>query len=110
MKPQPSSAKSKDKFDMTHPKCDCGGRGESETFPGSLRFNFRTHNQLFPEGDTKNVQYALDHLGSWVNYPVHTQRETVLTDSVTCGHELLADDHTCLHDSDLCVTQIWELY
>ena len=73
MKPPTPRAKSKDKFEITHPKRYCGGPRELETFLGTLRSNFRTHNHLFPGGDTDKVQYALDHLGSWVNHRDHTQ-------------------------------------
>ena len=110
MKPPPSSARSKDKFEITHPKHYYEGPGELETFLGTLRSNFRTHNHLFPGVDTDKVQYALNHLRSWVNHPDHTQRKTSMTDPVTWGHDLLADDHTCLHDYDLFVTEIRKQY
>jgi len=106
MKPPPSSARSKDKFEITHPKRYCCGPGKLETFLGTHRSNFRTHNDLFPGGDTDKVQYTFNHLRSWVNHPDHTQRKTSMTDPVTWGHDLLADDHTCLHDYDLFVTEI----
>jgi hypothetical protein len=110
MKPPTPRTKSKDKFEITHPKRYCGGPRELETVLSTLRSNFRTHNHLFPGGDTNKVQYALDHLGSWVNHPDHTQRKTSMTDPVTWGHDLLADDHTCLHDYDLFVTEIRKQY
>jgi hypothetical protein len=73
MKPKdPESPNPKDKFKVTHPKRYCGVARELETFLGSLRSNFRTHSHLFLGGDTDKVQYALDHLGSWVNHPDHT--------------------------------------
>jgi hypothetical protein len=110
MKPPTSRAKSKDKFEITHPKRFCGGPRELETFLGTLRSNFRTHNHLFPGGDTDKVQYALDHLGSWVNHPDHTQRKKNMTDIVSWGHDLLAYDHTWLYDYDLFVTEIRKHY
>jgi len=107
MKPKdPESPNPKDKFKVTHPKRYCGGARELETFLGSLRSNFRTHNHLFLGGDTDKVQYALDHLGSWVNHPDHTLQILNMTDPVTLGHDLLADDHPCLHDLDLFITKI----
>jgi len=108
MKPPPSSAKSKETFEITHPKRNCGGRSTFETFLGTRCSNFQTHNRLFPGEDTDKGQYALDHLGRWVNHPDHTQRMTKITDLVTWGHKLLADDHTCLHDYDLSGMEIWK--
>jgi hypothetical protein len=109
-KPPRSRAKSKNKFEITQPKLYCGGPPELKTFLGTLRSNFRTHNHLFPGGDTDKVHYALDHLGSWVNHLDHTQRKMSMTDPVTWGDDLLADDHTCLHDHDLFLTEIWKQY
>jgi len=110
MKPPPSSVRSKDKFEITHPKRYCGGPGKLGSVLGTLRSNFRTHNHLFRRGDTDKVQYALNSLGSWVNHPDHTQREMSMTDPVTLGHDLLAEDHTTLHDYDNLVTEIRKQY
>jgi len=104
----PTSLNPKDKFNVTHPKRYCGGARELETFLCSLRSNFRAHNYLFPGGDTDKVHYALDHLGSWVNHPDHTLQETNMTDPVTLGNELLADDHPCVYDLDLFFTEMWK--
>jgi hypothetical protein len=106
----PTPSNPKDKFKITHPNRYCGGARELETFSGSLRSNFRTHNHLFPGGDTDKVQYAEDHLGSWVNHPDYTLQKTNLTDPVTWGHDLLSDDHPCLHDLDLFITEIRKQY
>jgi len=40
MKPPPLYARSKDKFEIMHPKHYCGGPDELETFLGTLRSNF----------------------------------------------------------------------
>jgi len=106
----PTSSNGKDKLKVTHPKCYCGGARELETFLGSLRSNFRTHNHLFPGGETDKVQYALDHLGSWANHVDHTLQKTTMTDPLTWGHDPLADDHPCLHDLDLFITEIQKQY
>jgi len=107
MKPNdPESPNPKDKFKVTHPKCYCRGVREFETFLGSLRLNFRTHNDLFPGGNTDKVQYALDHRATWVNHPDHTLQKTNMTDRVTWGHDILGDDHPCLCDLDLFITEI----
>jgi len=111
MKPNdPESPNPKDKFKVTHPKRYCGGAQELETFLSALPLNFRTHNHLFPGGDTDKVQYALYHLGSWVNHPDHTLQETNMTDRVTWGHDLLADNHPSLHELDLFITEIQKQY
>jgi hypothetical protein len=106
----PTSSNATDKFKVTHPIHYCGGARELETFLGSVRSNFRTHNHLFPGGDTDKVQYALDHLGSWANHADHTLQKTTMTDPVTWGHDLLADDHPCLHDLDHFITEIQKQY
>jgi len=110
IKPPTPRPKLKDKYKITHRKRYCGGPRELEAFLGTLRSNFRTHNHLFPGWDTDKVQYALDHLGRWVNHLDHSQWKTSMTDPETSGHDLLADDHTCLHDYDLFVTKIRKQY
>jgi len=106
----PTTSNTKEKFKVTHPKNYCGGVWEMETLLGSLRSNMRTHNHLFPGGDTDKVQYALDHIGSWANHADHSLQKTTMTDPVTWGHDLLADDHPCLHDLDLLNTEIQKQY
>jgi hypothetical protein len=101
-----SCAKSKDKFPITHPRHFCWVPRELETFLGTLGSNIRTHNHIFLGRDTDKVRYAHNHLGSWGNHPDFTQRKASTTDSVTWGHDLFADDHTCLHDYDLFITEI----
>jgi len=111
MKPKdPESLNPKEKFKVIHHKRYCGGARELERFLGSFRSNFRTHNHLFPGGDTDKVQYALDYLGSWVNHPDHTLQQTNMTDPVTCGHDLLADHYLCLQDLDLFITELLKPY
>jgi hypothetical protein len=98
MKPPTSYTKSKDMFDITHPKHHCRGSRELETFLNTLRSNFQTDNHPVPDGYTNKVQYVLDHLASWVNHPDHTQRQLRMTTPVTWGLDLLADDHTGLNN------------
>jgi len=106
----PESPNPKDKFKVTHPKRYCGGARELETFLGFLCSNCRTHNHLFPGSDTDKVQYTIDHLGSWVNHPDHMLQKTNMTDPVTWGQDLLADDHACLHYLDLFITELRKKY
>jgi hypothetical protein len=110
MKPPTSNTKAKDQFEIIHPKRFCGGLYQLETILGTLRSNFRTHNDHIPGGDTENVQDVLDYVGNWVNDADHTQRKTSMTDPLTWGHDLLANDHTCLHVYDLFVTEIRKQY
>jgi len=106
----PTSWNAKDKFKVTHPKHYCGGAQELETFLSSLRSNFRTHTHLVPFGNTDKVQYPLDHHGSWANHLDHTLQKTTMTDLVNWGHDLLTDDHPCVHDLDLFITKIQKQY
>jgi len=106
----PESPNPKDKFKVTHPKRYSGGARELQTFLASLPLNFRTQNHVFPGGDTDKVQYALDHLGSWVNHPDHTLQKTNMTDPVTWSHDLLANDHPCLNDLDLFIIEFGKQY
>jgi hypothetical protein len=106
----PTSSKAKDKFKVTHPKHYCGGARELETFLGSHRSNFRTHNHIFSGGDTDKVQYALDHLGSWANHTDDTLRRTTMTNPVTWGHDRLTDDHPCIHHLELLINEIQKQY
>jgi len=107
MKPKnPESPNPKDKFKVTHHKRYGRGVWELKTFLGSLCWNFQTHNHLFPGGDTDKVLYTVDHLGSWVNHPDHTLQKVNMTDPETWGHDLLTDNHPCLHDLDLFITEI----
>jgi len=111
MKPKdPESPNPKNKFNVTHSKRYCRGARELETFLGSLPSNFRTHNHLFPGGDTDKVQYTINHLRSWVNHPDHTLQKTNMINPVTWGQDQLADDHPCLHDLDLFITEIRKQY
>jgi len=100
----------KDKFNVTHTKLYSGGVRELETFPGSHRSNFRTHNHLLLGGETDKVRYALDHLGSWVNHPDCPMQKKNMTDLVTCGQDLLTDDHSCIVDLDLFIPKSRKQY
>lgn len=102
----PTSLNRKVKVKVSHLKHHCGGAQELETFRSSLRLNIRTHNHLVPGGNRDQVQYALDRLGSRANHPDHTLQNTTMTDSATWGHNLLADDHPCLHDLDQLLNEI----
>jgi len=63
-----------------------------------------------PGGDIGKVQYALDHLGSWVNHPYFTLQKKNTTDPVPWGHDLLTNDHSCIVDLDLFITEIMKQY
>jgi len=110
MKPATWTTKSKDKFEITHPTHYHGGACELKTFPGCFHSKFWTLNHLIPGGDTDKVQYTLNHLGSPVNHPDHTQWKTSMTDLVSWCLDLCTNDHTYLHDHDLFVTRIQKQY
>jgi hypothetical protein len=104
-----STSNAKDKFKMAQPKRYCGGARELETYLGSLRWNFRTHQHLFHD-DTDKVQYALDHLGSWAYHTDRDMQKTTMIDPITCGQDLQKNNSPCLNNLDLFVAEIQKMY
>jgi len=104
-----STSDSKDKFEMARPKSYCGGARELETYLGSLRSNFRTHKHL-SHHDTDNVQYALDHLGSWAHHTDRDMQKTTMIDPIPCGQDLQKTNSTCLHNFDHFVGEMQKMY
>jgi hypothetical protein len=106
----PMSSNAKDKFKVTDPKHYCRGARQLEAFLARFCLNFRTHNHLFPGGDTDHVQCTLNYLPSWANYADHALETMTMTDPVTWGYNLLANDHPCLHVVHLFITEIQKQY
>jgi hypothetical protein len=107
---QPESTTKSEKFKLTQPKRFCGAAQELEIFICALRANFRTHSQLFPNGDSDKVQHALDHLRSLANHSDQSQQKTSMTDPVSWGQELRNQENLCLEDIDLSSTELRKMY
>jgi len=94
---------------MAQLQCYCGDAKEQETCHGSLRVNFRTHKHIFHD-NTDQVQYLLDHLGSWAYQTDSDMQKTTMIDPITCCQDLQMNKSTCLDDFDLFVWEIQMMY
>jgi hypothetical protein len=75
---------------MAQLQCYYGGARALETYLGSLQWNFQSHKHLFQD-DTDEVQYAIDHLGSWADHTNCDMQKTTMINPNTFGPRCAKD-------------------